>query len=181
MLLIFFFVRTPLLSKRNGCGRVAGSLPYDIYLPYTTVIMRILRVRDGKTTIPCLHLYFNVSFHQDGTVGYDYAFDVAMANDGAVVIASKSNGDFVDVGASASGYSTFASIADGYNFVAVKLDSEGAEVWRWQVSRSHPKYANLAVYERPHVCWLLCVFRLHEVGDTRHINRFIRRTHTQNI
>lgn len=49
-----------------------------------------------------------------------------MADDGSVVMVGKSNGDLMDSSSS-------SPVADAYNFVAVKLDSEGAEVWRWQV------------------------------------------------
>lgn len=51
-----------------------------------------------------------------------------MTDDGSVVMSCKSNGDF-----GVSGSSAASSVADGYNFVAVKLDSEGNVLWTWQV------------------------------------------------
>lgn len=81
----------------------------------------------------CLHSYLNISFAQDGTGGSDAATDVTMADDGSVVLVARSSGDFTSVDATGSSFYSYYSATIEYNFIAVKLDSEGAEVWRWQV------------------------------------------------
>ena len=53
-----------------------------------------------------------------------------MADDGSVVLVGCSRGYFDAADATVSDSSDCAT---PYDFVAVKLDSEGAEVWRWQV------------------------------------------------
>lgn len=45
-----------------------------------------------------------------------------MANDGSVIVGGNSGGDWGGVN------------AGGSDFVAVKLDAEGGQVWVWQVS-----------------------------------------------
>lgn len=52
--------------------------------------------------------------------------DVAMADDGSVVLVWCSN----EVNAAVSNSATCST---SYDVVAVKLDSEGNEVWTWQV------------------------------------------------
>lgn len=47
--------------------------------------------------------------------------------------------------------SSSSPVADAFNFVAIKLDSEGAEVWRWQVRQyifdhGHHPYAKLPLF-----------------------------------
>lgn len=56
-----------------------------------------------------------------------------MSDDGAVVLSGYSAGEFMDASASVSSSTSSSSVAEEFNFVAVKLDPEGAEVWRWQV------------------------------------------------
>lgn len=46
-----------------------------------------------------------------------------MGDDGSVVLAGQTSGDFDGV------------ISAAVEFAAVKLDADGAEVWRWQVRR----------------------------------------------
>lgn len=72
-------------------------------------------------------LLLNVYFPQNGTLLPDGVADVAMSDDGSVVLTGYSSGVF-NVSSSPSSY-----LADESNFVAIKLDIEGAEVWRWQV------------------------------------------------
>ena len=56
-----------------------------------------------------------------------------MADDGSVVFAGYSQGDILGVDTSVLAPSTYSAVPDEKNFVAYKLDSEGTEVWRWQV------------------------------------------------
>lgn len=56
-----------------------------------------------------------------------------MADDGSVVIAGGSSGDFMDANDTVSSSSSQSPDVFETNFVAIKLDSEGVEVWRWQV------------------------------------------------
>lgn len=80
-----------------------------------------------------LHSDSNCRFPQGGTAEYDYATDVSMADDGSVVMSGRSKGDFTGFNASVSGSSSTSSADLESIFVAIKLDSEGTEVWRWQV------------------------------------------------
>lgn len=70
---------------------------------------------------------------QDGTVDHDWANAVAVAEDGSAVLAGASRGDFMGRRTGSSDSSTSSSQWLGGDFAAIKLDSEGAEVWRWQV------------------------------------------------
>lgn len=73
---------------------------------------------------------------QDGTVGHDLANAVAMAEDGSVVIAGHSRGDLLGLGTVENSDSTTLSPQWlGGGFAAIKLDSDGTEMWRWQVRR----------------------------------------------
>lgn len=56
-----------------------------------------------------------------------------MAEDGSVVIAGYSSGDFVGAIAGVSDSSSTRSDWFESNFTAIKIDSEGSEVWAWQV------------------------------------------------
>lgn len=58
---------------------------------------------------------------KNGTSGDDYIRAAAVGDDDSIVLAGYSNGDWSGVG---SGL---------YDFVAVKLDGDGSELWRWQV------------------------------------------------
>lgn len=60
--------------------------------------------------------------HQSGTSVDDSFFAVAMATDGTVVLAGETEG----------GWSGKPS--GGSDFVAMKLDEQGLELWRWQVA-----------------------------------------------
>lgn len=95
--------------------------------------MRTLYAADTISLIQSLPSDFNGCFPQGGTVETEFVTDVAMANDGSVVISGSSNGDFMGVGVSVSGSSS-SSLTENYNFIAVQLDSEGSEGWRWQAS-----------------------------------------------
>lgn len=53
-----------------------------------------------------------------------------MADDGSAVMSGKALRNFTGLDASSS--SSPSSDLE-YMFAAIKLDSEGAEVWRWQV------------------------------------------------
>lgn len=63
-----------------------------------------------------------------GTIEYEHCLGVAMADDGSVVVVGYTGGDWGDVN------------AGGSDFVAVKLDAAGEEVWVWQVSRVRSKF-----------------------------------------
>lgn len=81
-------------------------------------------------------MYVIVCVRQDGTVGHDLANAVAMAQDGSVVIAGHSRGDLLDRTTDEDDDSeTLFPQWLGGDFAAIKLDSGGAEVWRWQVRR----------------------------------------------
>lgn len=56
-----------------------------------------------------------------------------MAEDGSVVIAGYSSGDFVGAIAGVSGSSSTRFDWFENNFTAIKIYSEGSEVWAWQV------------------------------------------------
>ena len=66
---------------------------------------------------------------QGGTTEDDIIRGVASGSDGSVVLAGYTKGAWIGAN-------------DGsYDFAAVKLDAEGTEVWRWQVTTSlrvHP-------------------------------------------
>lgn len=60
---------------------------------------------------------------QNGTEGNDVFKGAAAESDGSVVLVGSTNG-------------SWGSPNDGsYVFAAVKLDVNGSEAWRWQVSR----------------------------------------------
>ena len=61
---------------------------------------------------------------QNGTGEYEECFTMAAAGKGPVVLAGKTKGNW-------SGTS-----AGHTDFAAVKLDANGTEVWRWQVSHA---------------------------------------------
>lgn len=92
--------------------------------------------------IPLLFLCVSTSIlflRQDGTVGHDLANAVAIAEDGSVVIAGHSRGDFLGLGTvEGKDSSSLSPRWLGGDFAAIKLDSSGAEVWRWQVRRQSP-------------------------------------------
>lgn len=80
-------------------------------------------IRDAKTTVHSICVFNS----QDGTVGDENGRSLAMADDGSFVIAGESSGNFTGIEA--------IGVGSDSNFAAIKLDSEGAEVWRWQVRR----------------------------------------------
>lgn len=57
----------------------------------------------------------------------DSANIVVMADDGSVLLAGDSGGDLVGVNPGVSASSDLSAT------IAIKLDSKGAAVWRWQV------------------------------------------------
>lgn len=67
------------------------------------------------------------SHAQDGTTSSDWGYGAAMAVDGSVVIRLYSSGNFAVSESSSSSSENLGNVA------AVKLDSQGEEVWRWQV------------------------------------------------
>jgi len=69
---------------------------FDLYVSWTTVI-------------------------KGGTEEDDYCNGVAMADDGSVILAGYTEGDWGEVNAGSN------------DFVAVKLDVAGEQVWVWQV------------------------------------------------
>lgn len=84
---------------------------------------------------PFIYIYI-CTLGQDGIVGHDIANAVAMAEDGSVVIAGHSRGHFLDRSTvEADNSSTLFPHWLGGDFAAIKLDSGGAELWRWQVRR----------------------------------------------
>lgn len=60
-------------------------------------------------------------YAQGGSAGNDLIFAVAIAEDGSVVLAGRTNGSWVGENAGQS------------DFAAVKLQADGKEIWRWQV------------------------------------------------
>lgn len=81
----------------------------------------------------CLPSYYHHTFPQNGTDQKEGVYDITLAENGCVVISASSGGDFM-----ASGDTGSNSLSNDFteaepNFVAIKLDSEGEEVWRWQV------------------------------------------------
>lgn len=61
---------------------------------------------------------------QDGTVAYDVIHSVTVAEDASIILAGHTRGDF-------TGSNTNVTKA----MVAVELDRDGNEIWRWQVRR----------------------------------------------
>lgn len=59
---------------------------------------------------------------QDGTVDYDVMNSVIVAEDASIILAGYTRGDF-------TGSNSDVKEA----MVAVKLDKDGNEIWRWQV------------------------------------------------
>lgn len=60
-------------------------------------------------------------FVQDGTERTDYFTCAAVGEDGSVVLAGESAG-------------SWNGLKKGsLDFIAIKIDSEGEEMWRWQV------------------------------------------------
>lgn len=64
---------------------------------------------------------------QEGSIGNDYLWGAAALEDGGVVVAGSTNGTWNGV----------TSLGE-FDFVAVKLDSEGTMEWDWQVSEKDP-------------------------------------------
>lgn len=58
---------------------------------------------------------------QDGTDADDYTKNVVVGDDGSIVLSGYTEGDWNGLNAGEA------------DFSAVKLDSNGAELWRWQV------------------------------------------------
>ncbi|CAN0585353.1 unnamed protein product, partial [Laminaria digitata] len=77
---------------------------------------------------------------QDGTDAHDYANAIAMAGDGSVVIAGYSRGDLMGRNSGDDDSSSLFPQWLGGDFSAIKLDSHGAEVWRWQVKTKDAFY-----------------------------------------
>ena len=61
---------------------------------------------------------------KNGTENEDYARSAVIAEDGSILVAFRTDGDWdgVNVGRD--------------DFAAVKLDANGTEIWRWQVSQA---------------------------------------------
>lgn len=76
---------------------------------------------------PSISLVCNAS--QDGTAGADLVYGAAMNEDGSVVLTGETTGIW-DETTSTITESTTDDIVD---FAAVKLDTDGTELWRWQV------------------------------------------------
>lgn len=74
-----------------------------------------------------------IYFPQDGTDQTEGVFDITLAENGSVVISASSGGDFMGAGDTGSYSPSYDLTEPQVNFVAIKLDSEGDEVWRWQV------------------------------------------------
>ena len=62
-----------------------------------------------------------VSFAQNGTSGEDELRSVAIAQDGSIVVAGGTSGSYD------------RESEGGFDFVALKLDSNGNVQWAWQV------------------------------------------------
>lgn len=76
-----------------------------------------------RTKLNTLTVYFPLTIVlKGGTKEDDYCNGVAMANDGSVIVAGESSGDWDD-------------IKVGFDdFVAVKLNAAGEQIWVWLVS-----------------------------------------------
>ena len=61
---------------------------------------------------------------KDGTENEDYAESAVIAEDGSILVALETNGDWD------------GDNVGGDDFAAVKLDANGTEIWRWQVSQA---------------------------------------------
>lgn len=77
----------------------------------------------GRTKLNNLTVFFPLTvILKGGTEEDDYCNGVAMANDGSIIVAGESSGDWGD------------AMAGFDNFVAVKLDAAGEQIWVWLVS-----------------------------------------------
>lgn len=74
---------------------------------------------------------------QNGTGdNFEEAYAIAMAGDGSVVVAGVTEGDYEGGGLSNSLERTESS--DDYaDFLAVKLDENGTQLWSWQVQKQN--------------------------------------------
>lgn len=63
---------------------------------------------------------------QDGTSAADKLFGAAILDDDSVVVTGYSEGDWAETN------------AGGSDFCAARLDANGSEMWRWQVSERAP-------------------------------------------
>ena len=76
-----------------------------------------------RTKLNTLIVYFPLTVVlKGGTEEDDYCNGAAMANDGSIIVAGESSGDWGD------------TMAGFDNFVAVKLDAAGKQIWVWLVS-----------------------------------------------
>lgn len=66
------------------------------------------------------------SLSQDGTSEIDQAEDCAVGADGSIFLVGYTYGDWEGPN------------AGGADVAVLKLDSDGNEQWRWQVSRTRP-------------------------------------------
>ena len=92
----------------------------DLHAPMCHSV-RLRNKYDKLSTFGFLSYVTWTTVLKGGTDETDVCYGVAMADDGSVVVAGYTWGDWDGVN------------AGGYDFVAIKLDAAGEEVWVWQV------------------------------------------------
>lgn len=75
-----------------------------------------------NTTILARSLVIDSTGPQAGTKEDDYAYMAVATSDGSIVLAGHTLGDWDGVNEGGEG-----------DFIAVKIDTDGRELWRWQV------------------------------------------------
>ena len=94
----------------------------DLHAPMCHIVW-LRNKYDKRSTFRFLSYVTWTTVLKGGTNVGDYCYAVAMADDGSVVVGGYTEGDW-------SGDN-----AGDNDFVAVKLDATGEEVWVWQVRR----------------------------------------------
>ena len=101
------------------CGK-CGSSDIRKRLPYEHVCPRMALTRKNYVSL----LFLSQLFRQTGTAGEDSFNAAALTHNNSVVLAGYT-------------YGNWNGNVGGGDFAAVKLDSEGNELWRWQVRYGH--------------------------------------------
>lgn len=96
------------------CGYIYDTIKIRTFCFLTSAVDTTLNEKSPLSLRYSSHL-------QGGTLGDDVFVHAAAGDDGSFVLAGWTNGLWSD------------SFDDSFDFAAVKLDTNGNELWRWQV------------------------------------------------